>query len=354
MQLPFSTLPAPRTHRVDARFVPSGCPNPTCGTRSGADFDYACAGTYQRACDLRIVQRYRCLVCRSRFSSQAFRVDYRLRKPWLPLAVFQGLVAKTSLRQIARSLGCKLDTVLNHLRLVGQRGHELHTLFLARCAAERGGLAGTFQLDELETFERSRRLGPLTVPVLVHGETWFVVATATGTLPARGRLSQFERIRKERWESQHGKRTNGSRAAVLACARRLRDALGKDARITLRTDKKTSYPGIFREAFGKKAAHQWVHSSERRDRKSVLFTVNHTLAQMRDGMGRLVRRSWGHSKLERNLGWHLGAWVLWRNYAREITCWNRGESAASALGVAKRRLRPRELFEWRGILPEAS
>jgi len=137
MQLPFSTLPAPRTHRVDARFVPSGCPNPTCGTRSGADFDYACAGTYQRACDLRIVQRYRCLVCRSRFSSQAFRVDYRLRKPWLPLAVFQGLVAKTSLRQIARSLGCKLDTVLNHLRLVGQRGHELHTLFLARYVAER-------------------------------------------------------------------------------------------------------------------------------------------------------------------------------------------------------------------------
>ena len=96
----------------------------------------------------------------------------------------------------ARSLGCKLDTVLNHLRIVGQRGDELHTLFLARCASERGGLAGTFQLDELETFERSRRLGPLTVPVLVHGETWFVVATSTGTLPARGRLSPLERIRK--------------------------------------------------------------------------------------------------------------------------------------------------------------
>lgn len=354
MDLPFSTLPAPRPHRVDAAFVPSRCPRAHCAAHTGQGFAYQEAGSYVRSTDLRIVRRFRCLVCRSRFSSQCFRVDYRLRKPWLPLAVFQGLVAKTTLRQISRSLGCKLDTVLHHLRLVGRHGEAQHAAFLARCRESRGGLAGRFQLDELETFERNRRLCPLTVPVLVHADTWFVVHAATGTLPARGNLGQFDQIRKERYEKERGKRVNRSKEATTACVAALRGALGAEARFTLQTDQKSTYPGIFRQVFGGSVLHQWVNSKERRDRKNLLFTVNNTLAQARDGLSRLVRRNWGYSKLERNLRWHLWAWILWRNYAREITCKCRGESAASVLGVTTRRLRPRELFEWVDRLPACS
>lgn len=353
MELPFSTLPAPRAHRVDRDFVPTRCPQPACGAHAGAGFLWQPAGAYQRKVDLRIVRRFRCLCCGTRFSSQSFRVDYRLKKPWLPLAVFQGLVAKTSLRQISRSLSCKLDTVLHHLELVGLRGHELHAAFLARCARSRGGLAGSFQLDELETFEQSRRVGPLTVPVIVQAKTWFVVSASTGTLPARGRLSPFEQLRKERWEKERGRRRNGSKRAVEECVRVLRDVLSKDATFALQTDQKSTYPVIFRAVFGGAVTHHWTHSKAKRDRKNLLFTVNHTLAQMRDGMGRLVRRSWGHSKLERNLRWHLGAWILWRNYAREIFCQDRQRSAASAAGVTTRRIRAREFFAWREILPEA-
>lgn len=353
MELPFSTLPDARPHRVDSGFVPNRCPRAHCSARGGDGFAYQCAGSYIRAGDLRVVQRFRCLVCRSRFSSQCFRVDYRLRKPWLPLSVFQGLVAKTTLRQMSRSLGCKLDTVLYHLRLVGLHAQSVHAAFLARCKESRGGIEGTFQLDELETFEQNRRLCPLTMPVLVHAETWFVVHAATGTLPARGNLGPFDLIRKERYEKQHGKRRNKSKEATRKCVVALRDALGKDARFALQTDQKSTYPKIFREVFAEGYQHQWVNSKERRDRKNLLFTVNNTLAQARDGMSRLVRRNWGHSKLERNLGWHVWAWILWRNYAREITCKSLAVSAASATGVTTRRLKPRELFEWVDRLPAA-
>lgn len=353
MELPFTTLPAPQWHRVDAEFVPTRCPRAHCAARSGQGFAFQRAGVYQRAGDLRVVRRFRCLVCGSRFSSQCFRVDYRLRKPWLPLAVFQGLVAKTTLRQISRSLGCKLDTVLYHLRLVGQRGHALHAAFLARCKESRGGLSGTFQLDELETFEQNRRLLPLTVPVIVQTETWFVVHASSGTLPARGKLGPFDQIRKERYEKERGKRRNQSRKAVTECVTALREALGADAKLTMQTDQKSSYPSIFRQVFGRSVLHNWVSSKARRDRRNLLFTVNNTLAQMRDGLGRLVRRNWGYSKLERNLRWHLWAWILWRNYAREITCGSRRTSAAMAAGVTTRRIRPRECFEWIDKLPVA-
>lgn len=354
MQLPFSTFPTPRPHRVDADFLPTRCPRFACPARLGQDFAFQCAGSYVRAVDLRVVQRFRCLVCRGMFSSQSFRLDYRLRKPWLPLAVFQALVSKTSLRQTSRSLGCKLDTVLHHLKLVGTHGHAVHAAFLARCKDSRGGLAGTFQLDELETFERNRRLCPLTVPVLVHAETWFVVHAATGSMPARGNLRPFDRIKKDRYEKEHGKRLNRSREATTECVAVLKEALRPDARFVVQTDQKSTYPRILKRVLGRSVLHQWASSKERRDRKCLLFTINNSLAQMRDGLGRLVRRSWGHSKLERNLKWHLGAWILWRNYAREITCGCRGTSSASAAGVVTRRLVPRELLEWTDRLPRHS
>ena len=260
MELPFSTIPAPRPHRVDSEFVPRYCPRALCATHSGEAFTYQRAGSYVRTCDERLVQRFRCLVCGSRFSSQCFRVDYRLRKPWLPLAVFQGLVSKTTLRQLSRNLGCKLDTVQHHLRLVGRHGHALHQAFLARCKKSRAGLSGAFQLDELETFERDRRLCPLTVPMIVQAETWFVVSAATGTLPARGNLRPADEARKKIYGRLRGKRRNQSRAATKACVVALRDALGEDARFVLQTDEKRTYPGIFRHVFARDVAHECISS----------------------------------------------------------------------------------------------
>jgi len=351
MDLPYSSIPPPRLHRVDRDFVPKRCPKPACPSRRGAVFAWQRKGSYVRSVDLRLVQRFRCLACRSTFSSQTFRVDYRLQKPWLPLSVFQALVAKTTIRQTARSLGCKPDTVLHHLRLVGLHGRWIHAAFLARHKATGPGLSGTFQLDELETFETDRRLFPLTVPILVHRKTWFVVHAATGTLPARGNLRPFDEMRKEHYEKRHGRRISRSKEATTACVSALKAHLDPNAPFDIQTDQKKSYPPIFRSVFGRSTRHQWIHSKARRDRANLLFTINNCLAQARDNMSRLVRRNWGHSKLERNLRWHLWAWVLYRNYVREITCSSRTVSSASALGVALRRIAPRELFQWRSELP---
>jgi hypothetical protein len=215
-------------------------------------------------------------------------------------------------------------------------------------------LSGTFQLDELETFETDRRLCPLTVPVLVHRKTWFVVHATTGTMPARGNLRPFDQLRKERNEKQFGRRVSRSKEATTACVVALKRHLAPNAAFFIETDQKKTYPGIFRAVFGRSIGHHWISSKARRDRRNLLFTVNNCLAQARDNMSRLVRRNWGHSKLERNLRWHLWAWILYRNYVREITCSNRTVSSASAAGVTSRRLSARELLQWRCELPRAS
>lgn len=354
MQLPYSDTATPRIHRVDGNFVPTHCPKPLCPAHAGADFRFRCTGTFDRKVDLRTVQRFRCLVCGKGFSSQTFRVDYRLKKPWLPLSVFQGLVSKTSLRQIGRSLGSKLDTVLHHLALLGSHSAEVHRAFLERHRRSGGWKQGVFQLDELETFEIDRRLFPLTVPVLIHKKTRFVVHADTGTLPARGNLRPRDKRRKELYEAKHGRRLCASKPAVKRCFRALRDQLAPDASFDVQTDEKKSYRPILLEVFERQIRHQWVNSKVARGRTNLLFPINNTLAQARDNLGRLVRRSWGHSKLERNLGWHLAVWTIYRNYVRERSHYYRQSSSAKDAGVAQMRVRARDILEWRGVVPAAA
>jgi len=347
--------PIRRHHRLDADFRPRGCPNPDCPSRGGrAPFLWKRRGTFLREVDLRVVQRFKCLVCERGFSSQTFRLDYRYHRPRLHLALFLKLGDKCSLRQAARELACHRDSLLLRLARMGPHARWLNAAFLEEHLRRRGGLVGLFQLDELETFETDRRLFPVTVPVLIHAKSRFLVHSEPATLPARGNLRPADRRRLERAERKHGKRRNGSRAAVTACFRALAAAVTGHGAVRVRTDEKASYPAILREVFAGRVVHETVNSREPRGDTSRLFPINHTLAMLRDGLGRLVRRNWGHSKHRRNLGWHLAVWALYRNYVREWTNQEQDRSSATEVGIVERRLTPDEVLEWTDRLPDVA
>ena len=355
MELPGFVIPRPEPHCLDAGWFPLHCPSEACPSRTQEPFAYQCKGRFSRKVDGRTVQRYKCLVCRKGFSSQTFRVDYRLKKPWLPVALFQDFISKCSFRQAGRNLACKTDTVLRHFELVAEQARAIQALFLERHKREGPGLSGTFQLDELETFETDRRLQPLTVPILISKKTRFVVHAETGTLPARGNLRPRDLLRKKAYEkAAGGKRVSRSKEATTACFEVLRDHLGVDASFDVQTDEKKTYPLLLRNVFGKQVRHQWASSKAVRNRSSLLFPINNVLAQARDNMSRLVRRSWCHSKRERRLRLHVSVWMLYRNFIRERTNYDRVNSSASAEGIARRRLTARELLQWKAVIPKAA
>jgi hypothetical protein len=68
---------------------------------------------------------------------------------------------------------------------------------------------------------------------------------------------------------------------------------------------------------------------------------------MRDGMSRLVRRSWAASKIREWLERHAWIWIAYRNYIRSITNRARLTTAGQALGVVARRFDKGSLFQWR-------
>ncbi len=204
-----------------------------------------------------------------------------------------------------------------------------------------------FQLDELETFEHSRRLAPVTMPVLIERSSYFILDLDTVPLPCRGGLSRADRLKREERELVSGRRKSGSRAAVERCFSTLAILLSPSAIADVQTDRKVPYTPILRRCFGRRLAHQRYSSKDKRDYKNPLFPINHTLAMMRDGISRLVRRNWGASKLRERLDDHAWIWVTWRNYVRGITNLAPRTSPAMAIGIEKEKWSVAEICAWR-------
>jgi transposase-like protein len=322
------------------RFEPPCCPNPLCTAHTARPFRFHRYGSFRRRCDGRTVQRFLCRECQSTFSSQAFRLDYRLKRPHLHQELWDLFISKVTHRQSARLLDCDRKTVAQRLDLLGRHCQQWHHARLARQT-----LQGTFQLDELETFEHNRRLQPLTVPVLIQRSSYFLVDLAVAPLPCRGGLGPADRSRKAQREALYGKRRSGSRAAVESCLTSLAGCLGGHSR--LESDSKTAYTSSVRRVLGS-VVTQVEHSGRgRRDYGHPLFPINHTLAMLRDGVSRLVRRSWAASKRGQRLLQHLWIWACWRNYVRAITNRAPDRTPAMVAGVATRPFKKDEILAWK-------
>jgi hypothetical protein len=236
------------------------------------------------------------------------------------------------------------------MRVMGE--HARH--WNANQLAKSGGLEGSFSMDELETFETDRLVRPVTVPVLMQRKTLFIIYAEAAPLPPRGRLNVFRQLRKERDDRIFGPRKCGSRAAVKRTFEALYRATKKERFLEIVTDRKASYRKVIGELFADYPKNHIQESSKkRRNRGNVLFPINHTLAMMRDGVSRLVRRNWGAAKLRSRLTEHLWIWIVYRNFVREIKV-DEKLTPAMAAGVCSDPMQPSEIFRWRVFSPLSS
>jgi hypothetical protein len=214
-------------------------------------------------------------------------------------------------------------------------------------ARRTGGIGGVFQLDEFESFEHNRRLKPVTMPVLIERKSFFVLHAECAPMAPRGRLTPRNRRKKEALELQFGKRRSGSAEAVRRSFEVLARVHREQGFVFVQTDKKKSYATRLRRLFGARVLHGCHASTAVRNYTNPLFPINHTSAMMRDGVSRLVRRSWAAAKLRERLELHLWIWIAYRNYVRSITNTARDVTSAIALGIDARKWKRKELLAWR-------
>lgn len=332
----------------EAAFTPPCCPHDACPSRStpSEPFRFIRSGSFVRQIDGLVVQRFRCRSCRRSFSEQTFRATFRQKKPHLNPLILESFCSKTTHRQTARNLGVKRRTVERRLPLLGGICKAAQEHLLPRCEPAKL-LAGELPLDELETFAGSRRNNPLTIATLVSSATYFILWSAVDLLPRRGGKGRDEAEPAPLSEEEEKQRNGGSKRACLAVLQAVAEALPSLKGFVIRTDEKSTYPGLIRATFGELCEHKTTHSKELRNVESALFTINLTFAMMRDGMSRLVRRNWGHSKRMERLGQHMWVWIGYRNYVRGATNKERHVTPAMKAGAATRQFTTASLIEWR-------
>ena len=200
-------------------------------------------------------------------------------------------------------------------------------------------------MDEEETYEGTS-IRPLTMPVVIEKETWFVVASSVGSIRRLAPPGSPRRRRQELDELRRGRRPDESRRCVrevLSSLRaRIRGGLG------LLTDRKASYAKIARDLFGDRVSHPTTISTRRRDTRNPLFPINTTMAMTRDNCGRLRRRSWLVTRRAARLQDQMAIFTVYRNYVRRR--FNRDDpdqTPACLLGLLPRNLRFAEVCRWR-------
>lgn len=334
-------------------FMPPRCPVPDCPTAvpGGPAFRWSPRGTYKRKCDRRTVPRFHCEVCNHSFSVQTFRVNYRLHRPELIEPMFDAFVSKTTQRQTARIVACTRTTVRRYLLRLAEHARAFQVAVLDR-AADRGGITGRFQLDELETFEQNRLQKPVTMPVLIEAACRFTLHGETAPLPARGSARAAGQEDALEAEKQDNVRKSGSREAVKQCFAVLARVASKAVKVDVSTDQKSSYPTVLEELMPGRYVHHAHSGRAVRSVANPLWPINHTLAMLRDGMSRLVRRSWAASKDREWLAHHLWIWISYRNYIRGFTNKKKRVTSGQLAGVVERRFTKSNFFEWR-VAPRA-
>jgi transposase-like protein len=324
------------------RFVPPRCPNTRClHHREPVGTFFHRKGYYAPRCRMERVERFVCLGCRRFFSRQTFRHDYRDRRPECNAALFTLLTSGVGMRQCGRDLKLNSRSVQNKQRKLARTLRLLHRSLSCKLPEN-----GSYLLDEEETYEHAS-IRPLTMPVLIEKDTWFVVATAVGSIRRLAKAGTQRRELQDEAERRHGARRDRSSRCVRAVLTRLAHK-APSGTVTLHTDEKTSYATIARSVLGDRVVHVQTPGKRIRNTHNPLFAINTTMAMTRDNMSRLRRQSWLVSKRGTRLADHLYVFLVYRNYVRRRFNYDKpDETPARLLGLLPRNLLPEEVVAWR-------
>jgi transposase-like protein len=327
------------------RFRPPHCPRRECPShRPTRRYDCDPTGSYRRQCDPnRRIPRFHCPVCDRGFSRQSFATSYYLKKPELLEPVAAGLIAGSSHRQIARSLGCAPSTVT---RLAARLGRQ--SLLLQ--AEALGELEQTVEepivFDHFETFVFSQddRLG---IGTAVGQQSWFVYGFDPAPHRRAGRRSARRRPRSRPLPEAVPWSFVRSTRRVLGLLERL-----VPDRLRLISDDHPAYRAAV--AGNPRIGHE-IHANPRRgpgsdarlaaERDRQMFAVDLLLKLVRHSQSHHRRETIAFGRRTNAVLERMALMVVWRNFVKKISE-RRSDPVTPAmrLGVAARQ------WSWRDVL----
>jgi transposase-like protein len=321
--------------------APPFCPNPACRfhRKDRPFWRFERDGTYERRTPPCVVQRWRCVTCRRRFSDQTFRTTYWLRRPDLLRPVFYRLLGCSGFRQIAREFGVSPQTVGRMSERLGR-----HCLLFHQGRRPRGPIREELSLDSFESFEYSQYF-PTSYHLAAGRSSHFAYGFTESEIRRKGRMTKGQRIQRVVLERDLGR---PSPRAIEDDVLALLEIVAPDPQaLHLHTDEHRAYPRAIRRARHLSVRHETISSRAARVPSNPLFPVNLLDLLLRHSGANHKRETIAFSKRRASAIERIAVFFVWRNW---IKCFSEKEqdgTPAMRLGLVDTRLTVEDVLEFR-------
>ena len=260
-------------------------------------------GTYHRPSDGQRVQRWKCKVCKTRFSSATLHKAYGHNKRKANFQVLKLLCSGVSMRRTAKLLNLHRITVARKLEFLSKTVGNNPSKVVQDVQS--------VQFDDLITTEHTK-CKPLAISMAVENDTRHILGFEVAIIPASGYLASISR-------RKYGFRENEKAHGWHNLFTRLKGCVSPKA--TFCSDEDVLYPQLVRKHFTK-ATHSCFKGSKgsltgQGELKKVaydpLFSINHSFAMLRANINRLFRRTWCTTKKSARLKQHLSIYIYYHN-----------------------------------------
>jgi hypothetical protein len=252
------------------------------------------------------------------------------------IPIFNGLVACSGLRQLARSLKASPQTILLHANRLGR-----HCLLFHERTRPRSPIAEPVALDGFISFEYSQ-FHPTSYNVLTGTESHYTYGLTVSELRRSGRMTRAQKRTRRLIEAKHGRPS--PRAVENDVAALLTIALPARQSIELRSDEHTDYPRAVRRCEHLDIRHITVSSRAARTPRNPLFAINLLDLLIRHSGANHKRETIAFPKRRQMAINRVWAFLAWRNWIKWFSELRHEDTPAMRAGLTDHRLDEAELL----------
>ena len=213
----------------------TGCPNSECSHFNKTIFQVK-DGFFYRKDDKHSIQRYKCKICRRKYSTASTTLEFYQKKRSINYLVRANLSSGMSMRACAYNLKVARKTIDRKLIYLAKKARlnqqKLLELWSKNPVKE-------IQFDELITSIHSK-LKPVSIPVVIDQRSYLIMGATLAEIPAFGKTAEISR-------KKYGHRKNLMPIELKNLLTTLKPSIDHEA--IFKTDEHKRYPQIISSLF---------------------------------------------------------------------------------------------------------
>ena len=292
--------------------------------------------------------RYDCKACGKNFSDSIFYPFYRDRTEPTYERIFHSHVNGQSRRNLARDLGCSLDTVQRRFRKLARQG-----LLIQASKTEGLRIKESVAYDGLENFAGSQ-FDPNNVNHVVGRNSLFLYDFNYSPLNRKGRMSERQKLRNRQLGDIHGRYAAG---AIRKATRRILERLlsRTEGNLVFHSDYHYAYRRAIRSLRNRsRIKHIITPAKVARNYRNKLFAINHVDMLSRQQLTTFKRETIAFAKHSIAMIESFTLLMVWKNFLRPMFTKKQRrdpkantDSPAMRVGIESKILHFREFYRMR-------